>query len=1276
MIFKAIETLCQWKAYDESPELDALFTQAMAENYAWQYDHVPYVRHLGARASFKPAHVKTIQDCDRIPHLFVGTLKRHAFCSVDKANIALQLSSSGTQGQASLAILDAGSLDRIQRMARQSFIAMGYQSATPAHAFIAGYEPQSLEARGTSWSDEQMLSLSPLLSQHWMIRWDEQSQSHHFDAEGWARQILELGNAAPIRFLGFPAFIHQVVERIHAANRAFRLHPESYVLAGGGWKTHTGQSMTHQSFARYMEDMIGLPAINVRDTYGMVEHGIPYNACEWGHHHVSSYARLRVLDPMTLEALPDGQEGVLQLMTPFNLAQPNLSILSTDLAIILPNCPCGRPGHYLASIRRGGRRLHKGCAIAAQDILDQQKGTPASTPQIQGANYGETQSPSWEDTHHRLWGKTWERARHLSLEAAQEAFSVEHLSRLRQAFGKTSLDRIFQLLAQTGERLTDPKGPYHQEAMARLPKQLEYSPAMVQQGLEMLYDMTRPQALRERLVALDNPACLDHFVPYKGGYRKATGLGCLCHIAAGNVFLGSVDSLIHGIITKNINILKASSQDRLFPALFFKALEDVDTKRELLPYLCLTYWSPKEGHADQAAIDLLMKQAMDGILLFGGQSAVTHYQKDLGPNTELLAFGPKISFGLILKDADAESLEQAAQGFAKDIIYWEQRACTSCQNVFIEDPLGTLTPDFATRLNRALEHLAQALPQPQLDLDNALEIRKSRELAKWDAFKDGFGDVLESRSGHSLIIQKGWDLQDSPLNRTVILKRIEDFSDLQKGNIPHMRSHLGTVAIASQTTRPEQLERMTQELQACGILRFCEPGSMSTAGNPHAAHDGIHLTERLVRWIEKDDLPDNLGLAFMPNPEKEALLIARLESCLQNALKAPHYQTAFKEAPQHIQTLEDWKRLPILESSALTRHDLQNPMFTTDTKGFSTFSAGGSTGKQKFVAYSHPELQESQRILAQGYAAAGFTPDDCVANLLKAGALWTGFLVTHGALEQIGCRILSITGNQDERETLSYLSDLGANTLTGVTSNLIRLAECARANATQLNLDKIYYTGERMPPGGAELLKSTFGAPLLRSLGYAAVEVGPVGYQCPHCQGTEHHIHEDNCFVEQDDDGSILVTTLNRHLQPLLRYRLGDRIEWVLGACPCGRTSPRFRLKDRSDDLIMFNISHLHLDQVHQALLEHPELSSCFQIRLENKGTKRALTLQIESCATADLYPLLSKAFTETLERHCPALSQDRDINLLERITVEVLPQGCIPRLPRSGKIRRILDLR
>jgi phenylacetate-coenzyme A ligase PaaK-like adenylate-forming protein len=132
---------------------------------------------------------------------------------------------------------------------------------------------------------------------------------------------------------------------------------------------HKDQEVTKDVFKKRVEQMLGMPGENIRDLFGMVEHGIPYVDCEHGRLHVPIYARVRAVDPETLEDLGVGKAGLLQLMTPYLSSYPSISLLTTDRAIIEQNCPCGRSGKTFRILGRAGLAKHKGCAITALDLL-------------------------------------------------------------------------------------------------------------------------------------------------------------------------------------------------------------------------------------------------------------------------------------------------------------------------------------------------------------------------------------------------------------------------------------------------------------------------------------------------------------------------------------------------------------------------------------------------------------------------------------------------------------------------------------------------------------------------------------------------------------------------------------------------------------------------------------------------------------------------------------------------------------------------------------------
>lgn len=365
-----IDHLCAHEdAYLLSPEIESLFLRAMRENYSFQLSKQPFLGYLCRQKNFSPEKINEIDDIFKIPLLFVSLMKICTFLSVDESEIALRLTSSGTKGQKTQVFFDKISLSRLEKLAYNCFKAIGCVSDNPAHCFLLSYERIDSNDIGTTWSQAHKRDLTPLKSENWAIEWDREKGEYAFDAEKWAKRLIELSDDGPVRLLGFPAFMCGLVEEVKKLKGGLHLHPESFIISGGGWKNHLGEPMERQDFINYMEKYLGLDPENIRDTFGMAEHGIPYLACRKGRFHVPVYSRVRVIDPLSERTLNLGDEGLLALYTPYNTAQPNQAILSTDIVRLGRDCECGIKGIYISSIRRGGTKKHKGCAIAALEIL-------------------------------------------------------------------------------------------------------------------------------------------------------------------------------------------------------------------------------------------------------------------------------------------------------------------------------------------------------------------------------------------------------------------------------------------------------------------------------------------------------------------------------------------------------------------------------------------------------------------------------------------------------------------------------------------------------------------------------------------------------------------------------------------------------------------------------------------------------------------------------------------------------------------------------------------
>lgn len=359
---------------------DSLFLRSMREAFAYHYLASPPFQGLCADADFYPWSLRRSEQLADIPYFFVTALKYHSVASVPPEQVALTLRSSGTSGQTSAIVLDRTSLRRIRRIVHHIYDDFGMKDRRRTNYLCFTYDPEVAKDVGTAYSDKLLTSLTKVQDVFYAIEWNQEKNDWHLDS-GRVEQALDRFEASgrPFRLLGFPAHTWDVLGEIVARRgRPYRLGPLSYVITGGGWKGFDGRAIPKPEFREGVAQALGIPTANVRDLYGMVEHGVPYCECERHNMHVPRYSRVFVRDPATLRLLGPGESGLLQFVTSYHHSYPAISLLTTDVGHLVQECRCGRKSPVLVLEGRAGLIKHKGCAIHALRVRADVS-TPAAT---------------------------------------------------------------------------------------------------------------------------------------------------------------------------------------------------------------------------------------------------------------------------------------------------------------------------------------------------------------------------------------------------------------------------------------------------------------------------------------------------------------------------------------------------------------------------------------------------------------------------------------------------------------------------------------------------------------------------------------------------------------------------------------------------------------------------------------------------------------------------------------------------------------------------------
>jgi phenylacetate-coenzyme A ligase PaaK-like adenylate-forming protein len=374
--FPAIDRLFRISAYDRN-HWEAHFISAMAEAYAYHLEHSKEFRGHVELDENAPRVISTMADVERIPWIFVQNFKEAELLSVAKSEISITLTSSGTSGTKTQNHFDAITLNRLRVAGYEVLRALKMvgQTNTPCNYLMFTYDINQAPNLGTAWSDQLISEMSPAAEKVYLIRQSDPANEFEFDLElAIASYERFLKTGLPLRILGFPAFIYHTIleaERRGISRLPLGLVDSSWVITGGGWKNHHGATISKEQFAQFVEDKVGIPCANVRDLFGMTEHGIAYVDCEEGHLHVPVYAHAVTRDPATLSIQAAGVPGILQLFTPLPRSYPSLSLLTSDEVILRDTpCRCGRSGLWLEYSERLGLTQYNGCAIRALEYLN------------------------------------------------------------------------------------------------------------------------------------------------------------------------------------------------------------------------------------------------------------------------------------------------------------------------------------------------------------------------------------------------------------------------------------------------------------------------------------------------------------------------------------------------------------------------------------------------------------------------------------------------------------------------------------------------------------------------------------------------------------------------------------------------------------------------------------------------------------------------------------------------------------------------------------------
>lgn len=428
----------------------------------------------------------------------------------------------------------------------------------------------------------------------------------------------------------------------------------------------------------------------------------------------------------------------------------------------------------------------------------------------------------------------------------------------------------------------------------------------------------------------------------------------------------------------------------------------------------------------------------------------------------------------------------------------------------------------------------------------------------------------------------------------------------------------------------------------------------------------------------------DVEMETLPREDLEALQFRRLKSlCDRVYANVSFYKRSFDEKgikPVDIQSLSDLKYLPFTEKQDLRNHYPFGLFAVPKDNVVRIHASSGTTGKATVVGYTQRDVNNWATLMARSFVAAGAGRRDIIHNAYGYG-LFTGGLGAHYGAERLGATIVPISGGGTKRQVV-LMRDFGATIICSTPSYSLFLYETALESGIDIKDLPL-----RVGIFGAEPWTEEMRRDIEAKMGIKAIDIyglseimGPgVGIECIEAQAGAH-LMEDHFLCEiidpetgeqlpQGSVGELVITTLTKEAQPLIRYRTRDITRLDYTPCKCGRTFARMnRIMGRSDDMLIIRGVNVFPSQIESILLETEGLTPHYQLVITRDGNLDNLEVQVE---------VDEKIFSDEI-KNLQRLEGKIQRNIKEFLGVTASVKLKEPRgIQRSeGKAKRILDMR
>ena len=400
---------------------------------------------------------------------------------------------------------------------------------------------------------------------------------------------------------------------------------------------------------------------------------------------------------------------------------------------------------------------------------------------------------------------------------------------------------------------------------------------------------------------------------------------------------------------------------------------------------------------------------------------------------------------------------------------------------------------------------------------------------------------------------------------------------------------------------------------------------------------------------------------------------------------SPYYRAKLDDAgvaPEDIRRVDDLPAIPFMEKTEVAASQADGTLLGVNQcapleRIVRIQATGGTTGQPIRIGLTRRDIEDYGEMGARALWAMGCRPGEVVFECMNYN-LYSGGLSDHLTFETLGAATIPFGVGHTER-LLTMMSGLADPFgIWATPSYAVHLAEVARGmglDPREIGLRKGYFSGEAglQVPGYRERVELLWG--MVARDQYGTGELGLHSGECEaldgvHFGGIGFAIAElidpdtgDVLPFEDGQQGEVVYTSIRREASPLLRMRSHDVMQVFTEPCRCGRTSWRFRVLGRSDDMFIVKGVNVFPLAIQTSLMTlAPRLTGEFQVDLDRPPPidyPVPVTVEVGADVRADAHERVGREVVERLQRD---LNFTADVRLVEPGTIA-----------GEGKTRRVI---